>query len=58
MKDSTDQYHWDFDRLLQRAQLVLESWKGAANIDQERLDMAEREFNEAFKILLMCIEGA
>lgn len=57
-KQATDQYHWDFERLMDRTTLVLDSWKEAAHIEQERLEMAEQAFGQAFTILRQCIEDA
>jgi len=57
-KQATDQYHWDLERLMQRAALVLDSWKGAAHIDAERLETADLHFQEGFRCLLMAIEDA
>jgi hypothetical protein len=57
-KQATDQYHWDFERLMDRTNLVLSSWEGAAHIEPERLEMAQQAFGQAFTILRMCIEDA
>jgi hypothetical protein len=58
MKRQTDQYHWDFERLMDRATLVLESWQNAPHIDPERLMIAEQAFGQAFGALRSCIEDA
>jgi hypothetical protein len=58
MKKETDQYHWDFERLMDRTTLVLDSFKGAPHIDPERLEMAENMFGQAFTILRASIEDA
>lgn len=58
MKQATDQYHWDFERLFDRTKLVIESWEGAQLIDQDRLSIAADAFGEALALLRGAIQDA
>lgn len=57
-KQATDQFHWDFERLFDRTKLVVESWEGAALIDQDRLHIAKEAFGEALALLRGAIQDA